>query len=71
MTHKFTDSELKRLQVLAQDLYAVGSDDDIEVDPLTGERDVSCGENGIWVRMWGHISNDILEESGIENPEAP
>lgn len=58
------------LEKAARELYAEGSDNNIEIDPLS-EKDISCGEEGIWVRAWVHVSNEILAAHGIDNPEAP
>lgn len=50
----------------AEELYAHGSDNDIEVDP-----DAALSENdeGNWVMMWGFVRNDDLEDEDVERNE--
>lgn len=60
---------LAALQEAATDLYAAGSDDNIEVDDLT-RKDISEGCDGIWVRAWVHVPNEELRKRGISNPHA-
>jgi hypothetical protein len=54
---------LKKLRELANRYYRT---DDIEIDPLQGEHELSVVEGeGIWVRSWVFLSNAVLEEHGL------
>ncbi|MHB8346007.1 MAG: hypothetical protein ACYDHM_02290 [Acidiferrobacterales bacterium] len=43
----------------AQALYAAGSDDDIEVDPISV---VSASEDGAFILMWGWVDRSSVED---------
>lgn len=47
----------------AQDLYASGSDDNIEVDP---DAQVSVSENGTWVAGWLYVPDAETENNNGE-----
>jgi hypothetical protein len=42
---------LSEAVALARDLYAKGSDNNVEIDPLTAA-DLSQANDGCWVRAW-------------------
>lgn len=42
---------------------------ELEFDELTSEKDLSFGVDGVWVRAWAFIPNEVLHENKIENPE--
>jgi len=48
---------------LAREKYALGSDNDIEIDdsPAT-----STGESGIWVAAWVFVPNDEIDTQAPE-----
>jgi hypothetical protein len=54
------------LVLAAREIYAEGSDDDIEVDP---DAIISEGGDGIWVQGWLFLPNEVLDDYEIHNPE--
>lgn len=55
----------KRLEKLAGVANAEYRTDEIEIDSLQGDHELSIAPEGIWVRAWVFLSNEILESHGF------
>lgn len=53
------------LEKLTDVANAVHRTDEIEIDPLQGEKELSISQEGIWVRAWVYLSYELLESHGL------
>jgi hypothetical protein len=55
----YTQEQIDKLVARAEKLYARGSNDDIEVDPITEAEQATClspnDDGGVWVRAWVYV----------------
>ena len=52
----------------ARELYALGSDDNIEIDDNAL---VSTADDGVWVQAWVWVPNPADDDDDDEGPEPP
>ena len=57
----------RRLEKLADVANSEFGTDEIAIDTLRGEHDLSIGSEGTWVRAWVFLSNDVLQTYGLND----